>query len=189
MKGNKINCHATSDDNVPNLRLNPAGNIEFSNVILPAIGADLYRPSGNSSYNIRIRDFQGIWEFRNRTLTCRNASNENLDTLMEIQSLGQGQVRLGTASTAQVGIGATPNASVGGTSNFDVIRSATRLDLIGDMYVKGTGSDIVRPSGDANYTLRVRDTQAVWECRNRNFRCMNPSNPSVGTEMIFTRDR
>ena len=167
IKGNKINCNATSDDSVTNLRLNPSGNIECSNVILPTIGADLYRPSGNSSYNLRIRDFQGIWEFRNRTLTCRNASNENLDTLMEIQSLGQGQVRLGTASTAQVGIGATPNASyflnVGGTSNFDVIRSANRLDLIGDMYVKVTGSDIVRPSGDANYTLRVRDTQAVWE--------------------------
>ena len=106
---------------------------------------------------------------------------------MEIQSLGQGQVRLGTASTAQVGIGTTPNASyfltVGGTSNFDVIRSANRLDLIGDMYVKGTGSDIVRASGDSNYTLRVRDTQAVF--RNRNFRCMNPSNPSAGTEMIL----
>ena len=189
MKGNKINCNATSDDSIANLRLNPAGNIEFSNVILPAVGADLYRPSGNTSYNLRIRDLQGIWEFRNRTLTCRNASNENLDTLMEIQSLGQGQIRLGTASTAQVGIGANPNASyfltVAGTSNFDVIRSATRLDLIGDMYVKGTGSDIVRPSGDANYTLRVRDTQAVWEFRNRNFRCMNPSNPANGTEMII----
>ena len=189
MKGNKINCNATSDDSVANLRLHPGGNFEFSNVILPAVGADLYRPSGNTSYNLRIRDLQGIWEFRNRTLTCRNASNENLDTLMEIQSLGQGQIRLGTASTAQVGIGANPNASyfltVAGTSNFDVIRSATRLDLIGDMYVKGTGSDIVRPSGDANYTLRVRDTQAVWEFRNRNFRCMNPSNPATGTEMIL----
>ena len=191
MKGNKINCNATSDDSIANLRLNPAGNIEFSNVILPAVGADLYRPSGNTSYNLRIRDLQGIWKFRNRTLTCRNASNENLDTLMEIQSLGQGQVRLGTASTAQVGIGIAPNASyflqVGGTSNssFNVARIATRLDLIGDMYVKGTGSDIVRPSGDTNYTLRVRDTQAVWEFRNRNFRCMNPSNPSTGTEMIL----
>ena len=189
MIGNKINCNATSDDSIANLRLNPAGNIEFSTVILPAVGADLYRPSGNTSYNLRIRDLQGIWEFRNRTLTCRNASNENLDTLMEIQSLGQGQVRIGTASTAQVGIGANPNANyfltVAGTSNFDVIRSATRLDLIGDMYVKGTGSDIVRPSGDANYTLRVRDTQAVWEFRNRNFRCMNPSNPANGTEMII----
>ena len=51
MKGNKSNCNATSDDSIANLRLNPAGNIEFSNVILPAIGADLYRPSGNTSYN------------------------------------------------------------------------------------------------------------------------------------------
>ena len=189
MKCNKINCNATSDDSIANLRLNPAGNIEFSNVILPAIGADLYRPSGNTSYNLRIRDLQGIWEFRDRSLTCRSASNENLATLMEIQSLGQGQVRIGTASTAQVGIGANPNPSyfltVAGTSIFDVIRSATRLDLIGDMYVKGTGSDIVRPSGDSNYTLRVRDTQAVWKFRNRNFRCMNPSNPAVGTEMIL----
>ena len=100
MKCNKINCNATSDDSIANLRLNPAGNIECSNVILPAIGADLYRPSGNTSCNLRIRDLQGIWEFGNRTLTCRNASNENLDTLMEIQSLGQGQVSIGTASTA-----------------------------------------------------------------------------------------
>ena len=173
MKGNKINCNATSDDSIANLRLNPAGNIEFSNVILPAIGADLYRPSGNTSYNLRIRDLQGIWEFRNRTLTCRNASNENLDTLMEIQSLGQGQVRIGTASTAQVGIGANPNPSyfltVAGTSNFDVIRSATRLDLIGDMYVKGTGSDIVRPSATTDYTLRVRDNVATFEFRNNKF--------------------
>ena len=127
----------------------------------------MYRPSGSTSYDLGIRDLQGIWEFRNRTLTCRNASNENLDALMEIQSLGQGQIRIGTASTAQVGIGANPHAScfltVAGTSNFDVISTASRLDLIGDMYVKGTGSDIVRPSGDNSYTLRVRDTQAVWE--------------------------
>ena len=173
LKGNKINAYATSDDSIANLILNPAGNIEFSNVILPAVGADLYRASGDTSYNIRIRDLQGIWEFRNRTLTCRNASNENLDTLMEIQSLGQGQVRIGTASTAQVGIGITPNASyflsVGGTSNFDVIRSATRLDLIGEMYVKGTGSDIVRPSATTDYTLRVRDNVATFEFRNTKF--------------------
>ena len=108
---------------------------------------------------------------------------------MEIQSLGQGQIRLGTASTAQVGIGIAPNVShflqVGGTSNFNIARIATRMGLIGDMYVKGTGSDIVRPSSDSNYTLRVRDTQAVWEFRNRNFRCMNPSTPSTGTEMIL----
>ena len=201
LKGNKINSYNTSDDSVAELELNNSGQCNFNDLritnnffcyadmTVPTLGTDIIRPSGNTSYTLRVRDYQGIWEFRNRTLTCRNASNENLDTLMEIQSLGQGQVRLGTASAAQVGIGATPNAScfltVGGTTNFDVIRSATRLDLIGDMYVKATGSDIVRRSGDANYTLRVRDTQAVWEFRNRNFRCMNPSNPANGTEMII----
>ena len=56
---------------------------------------------------------------------------------------------------------------------------------IGDITVSNTGSDIIRNSGDSNYTLRVRDTQAVWEFRNRNFRCMNPSNPANGTEMIL----
>ena len=60
MEGNKINCNATSDDSIASLRLNPAGHIEFSNVILPADGADLYRPSGNTSNNLRIRDLQGI---------------------------------------------------------------------------------------------------------------------------------
>ena len=175
-----------------------AGNIEFSTAILPTIGADLYRPSGNSSYNVRIRDYQAMWEFRNRTLTCRNGSNENLEALLEIQSFGAGQVRLGTASTARVGIGANPNLNyflnVGGTCNFNNVRTGADLTLVGnlnltsstgDIQVPVTGMDIDRASGDANYTLRVRDTQAVWEFRNRNFRCMNPSNPAVGTEMIL----
>ena len=114
-----------------------AGNIEFSNVILPTTGADLYRPSGNSAYNIRIRDFQAMWEFRNRTLICRNGSNENLEALMEIQSFGAGQVRLGTASTARVGIGANPDLNyflnVGGTCNFSNVRTGDDLDVIGNI--------------------------------------------------------
>ena len=138
-----------------------------------SLGFDLVRPSGNTTYTLRVRDYQGIWEFRKRTLTCRNTSNENLDTLMEIQSLGQGQVRIGTASTAQVGIGTAPNASyflsVGGTSNLNIARIGTRLDLIGDLYTKGTGSDIYRPSATTDYTLRVRDNVATFEFRNNKF--------------------
>ena len=57
--------------------------------------------------------------------------------------------------------------------------------IVGDITVPDTGSDIIRNIGDANYTLRIRDTQAVWEFRNRNFRCMNPSNPANGTEMVI----
>ena len=44
---------------------------------------------------------------------------------------------------------------------------------VGDITVTATGSDII--SGDSNYTRSVRDSQGVWEFRNRSFRCMNPS--------------
>ena len=117
---------------------------------------------------------------------------------MEIQSFGAGQVRLGTASTARAGVGANPNIdyflNVGGTSNFNNLRTGGNLTVIGnvhltsstgDIQVPVSGMDIVRNSGDANYNLRIRDTQGVWEFRNRNLRCMNPSNPANGTEMIL----
>ena len=58
--------------------------------------------------------------------------------------------------------------------------------MIGDVYVSSTGADIVRSSGDSNYTLRVKDGQAVWESRNRTFNCLNPSDPdSFGSEMVL----
>ena len=174
MKGNKIKCNATSDDSVENLELNPDGDVVLNNnIIVSTTGADASRASGDTNYTLRVKDNQAIWEFRNRVFTCRNGSNENLGARMEIQNIGTGEVQIGTASTARVGIGAVPNSSyfltVAGTSNFDVIRSATRLDLIGDMYVKGTGSDIVRPSATTDYTLRVRDNVGTFEFRNNKF--------------------
>ena len=103
---------------------------------------------------------------------CNATTNDNEETL-ELNSQGNGIVQIGTASTARVGIGASPNPlyflSVAGTSSFDVIRSAIRLDLIGDLYVKGTGSDIVRPSATSDYTLRVRDNIGTFEFRNSKF--------------------
>ena len=94
---------------------------------------------------------------------------------MEIQSIGQGQVRIGTASTAQIGIGTKPNAgyylSVSGTSSFNTARKATCLDLISDVYVSRTGADIVRSPVDSIHTLRVKDGQPVWEFRNKTFDC------------------
>ena len=115
LKGNKINAYNTSDDSIADLELNYNGQCNFNDLrinnnffcyadmTVSSLGFDLVRPSGNTTGTLRVRDYQGILEFRNRTLTCRNSSNENLDTHMEIQSLGQGQVRIGTASTAQVG--------------------------------------------------------------------------------------
>ena len=144
-----------------------------NNILVSTTGADISRASGDTNYTLRVKDNQAIWEFRNRVFTCRNGSNENLGARMEIQNIGTGEVQIGTASTARVGIGAVPNSSyfltVAGTSNFDVVRSATRLDLIGDMFVKGTGSDIVRPSATTDYTLRVRDNVGTFEFRNNKF--------------------
>ena len=119
--------------------------------------------------------------FRNQTsyitlkgkkINCNATSNDNEEAL-ELNNQGNGIVQIGTASTARVGIGVSPNPlyflAVAGTSSFDVIRSAIRLDLIGDMFVKGTGSDIVRPSATSDYTLRVRDNVGTFEFRNNKF--------------------
>ena len=170
-------------------------NVSFSPII------DLSRPSishqgltlKNSTVNIEPLEGvlfsnqfgaeadRDVAVFRNQTsyitlkgnkINCNATSNDSQETL-ELNNQGNGIVQIGTASTARVGIGASPNPlyflAVAGTSSFDVIRSAIRLDLIGDMYVKGTGSDIVRPSATSDYTLRVRDNVGTFEFRNNKF--------------------
>ena len=170
-------------------------NVSFSPII------DLSRPSilhqgltlKNSTVNIEPLEGvlfsnqfgaeadRDVAVFRNQTsyitlkgnkINCNATSNDNEETL-ELNSQGNGIVQIGTASTARVGIGASPNPlyflAVAGTSSFDVIRGAIRLDLIGDMYVKGTGSDIVRPSATSDYTSRVRDSVGTFEFRNNKF--------------------
>ena len=170
-------------------------NVSFSPII------DLSRPSilhqgltlKNSTVNIEplegvlfsnqfgAEPDRDVAVFRNQTsyitlkgnkISCNATSNDNEKTL-ELNNQGNGIVQIGTAATARVGIGASPNPlyflAVAGTSSFDVIRSAIRLDLLGDMYVKGTGSDIVRPSATSDYTLRVRDNVGTFEFRNNKF--------------------
>ena len=170
-------------------------NVSFSPII------DLSRPSilhqgltlKNSTVNIEPLEGvlfsnqfgaeadRDVAVFRNQTsyitlkgnkINCNATSNDSQETL-ELNNQGNGIVQIGTASTARVGIGASPNPlyflAVAGTSSFDVIRSAIRLDLIGDMYVKRTGSDIVRPSATSDYTLRVRDNVGTFEFRNNKF--------------------
>ena len=170
-------------------------NVSFSPII------DLSRPSilhqgltlKNSTVNIEPLEGvlfsnqfgaeadRDVAVFRNQTsyitlkgnkINCNATSTDSQETL-ELNNQGNGIVQIGTASTARVGIGASPNPlyflAVAGTSSFDVIRSAIRLDLIGDMYVKGTGSDIVRPSATSDYTLRVRDNVGTFEFRNNKF--------------------
>ena len=106
------------------------------------------------------------------------------------------RLRIGSQASAQVGIGVQYNSSyllnVGGVSNFNQARVATDLEVIGnldltgstgDIQVPTTGMDIHRSLGDSNYSLRVRDGQAVFEFRNRAFNCLSASNTGIGTLM------
>ena len=119
-----------------------------------------------------LRNQTSYITLKGKKINCNATSNDNEEAL-ELNNQGNGVVQIGTASTARVGIGASPNPlyflAVAGTSSFDIIRSARRLDLIGDMFVKGTGSDIVRPSATSDYTLRVRDNVGTFEFRNNKF--------------------
>ena len=77
---------------------------------------DIHRSSGDTQYTLRVRDNQGICEFRNRKLSCLTTGGAG--TVMELQNTATGEVRIG-GSSARVGIGTAPNISyyldVGGT--------------------------------------------------------------------------
>ena len=202
LQGNKIIANATSDDSLTVLDLNPANNVKISNltigdITVPDTGSDIIRNSGDANYTLRVRDTQGLWEFRNRNFRCMNPSNPSNGTEMILHDTGNDyRLRIGSLTNAQVGIGIANNASyflnVGGVSNFNEARVATNLQVIenldlrsstGDIQVPTTGMDIHRNSGDTNYTLRVRDGQGIFEFRNRTFNCVNASNPGIGTLM------
>ena len=202
LQGNKILANATSDDSLTVLDLNPANNVKITNltigdITVPDTGSDIIRNSGDANYTLRVRDTQGVWEFRNRNFRCMNPANPANGTEMIIHDTGNDYgLRIGSQTNAQVGIGVQYNSSyflnVGGLSNFNQARVATDLAVIGnldltsstgDIQVPTAGMDIHRSSGDSNYTLRVRDGQGIFEFRNRTFNCVNASNAGIGTLM------
>ena len=202
LQGNKIIANATADDSLTVLDLNPANNVKISNltigdITVPNTGSDIIRNSGDANYTLRVRDTQGVWEFRNRNFRCMNPSNPANGTEMILHDTGNDyRLRIGSQTNAQVGIGVQYNSSyflnVGGLSNFNQARVATDLEVIGnldltsstgDIQIPVTGMDIHRSSGDSNYSLRVRDGQGVFEFRNRTFNCLNASNTGIGTQM------
>ena len=159
LQGNKIIANATSDDSLTNLDLNPSNSVSvndlsvggvatFTNNIdltsstgdiqVPVTGMDIVRASGDANYNLRIRDTQGVWEFKNRQLRCMNPANPANGTEMILHDTGGDyRLRIGSTSAAQVGIGVQYNASyflnVGGLSNFNQARVATDLEVAGDI--------------------------------------------------------
>ena len=202
LQGNKIIANATSDDSLTVLDLNPSNNVKITNltigdITVPDTGSDIIRNSGDANYTLPVRDTQGVWEFRKRNFRCINPANPANGTEMIIHDTGNDyRLRIGSQTNAQVGIGVQYNSSyfldVGGVSNFNQARVATdsevsgNLDLTsstGDIHIPTTGMDIHRSSGDSNYSLRVRDSQGVFEFRNRTFNCLNASNTGIGTLM------
>ena len=118
------------------------GNLNLTSstgdIQVPVTGMDIVRASGDANYNLRIRDTQGVWEFRNRNFRCMNPSNPANGTEMILHDTGGDyRLRIGSTSAAQVGIGVQYNASyflnVGGLSNFNQARVATDLEVAGDI--------------------------------------------------------
>ena len=170
LKGNKINCNATSDDSISNLSLNPSGNIEFSNAIVPTTGGDIIRESGDANYTLRVRDTQGVWEFRNRNFRCMNPANPANGTEMIIHDTGGDyRLRIGSQTNAQVGIGVQYNSSyflnVGGLSNFNEARVATDLEVLGDLNLGGANVNINNANGIEFYK-NTNDVSQVFKVGN-----------------------
>ena len=205
LKGNKSIANATSDDALTVLDLNPSDSVKISNltvgdITVPNTCSDIIRNNGDANYTLRVRDTQGVWEFRNRNFRCMNPSNPANGTEMILHDTGGDyRLRIGSQTFAQVGIGVQYNTSyflnVGGLSNFNQARIATDLELLGnlnltsstgDIQVPTSGMDIQKNSGDTQYTLRVRDNQGIWEFRNRKLSCLTTGGAGTVMELQNT---
>ena len=138
----KIIANATSDDSLTVLDVNPANNVKITNltigdITVPNTASDILRNSGDANYTLRVRDTQGVWEFRSRNFRCMNPANPANGTEMIIHDTGNDyRLRIGSQTNAQVGIGVQYNSSyflnVGGLSYFNQARVATDLEVIGN---------------------------------------------------------
>ena len=117
LQGNKTIANATSDDSLTALDVNPSDSVKIQSLTLgdiavPTTGSDIIRKSGDANYTLRVRDTQGVWEFRNRNLRCMNPSNPANGTEMILHDTGGDyRLRIGSQTTAQVGIGVQYNSS------------------------------------------------------------------------------
>ena len=191
LQGDKIFCNNTSDDAIKQLDLsnNNAGYKMSGKTAVPT-GGLVVENTADANLSFTVRNTDNYITFNNDSIDCYNSVgdtgrilnlNNNASQYVKANSL-----LLDTAS----------NTLTGGylldVVNSAIVRENLRVDgnidltnNTGDIQLPTAGIDMFRNSGDANYNLRVRDTQGVFEFRNRNFRCMNPSNPANGTEMIL----
>ena len=159
------------------------GNLDLTSstgdIQIPVTGMDIHRSSGDSNYSLRVRDGQGVFEFRNRTFNCLNASNTGIGTLMELQNTNTAEIRVGSASNARMGIGANPvlgfHLTVGGTSQFGWVRINQNLTAVGNYWVDTNGRIFQR--ADASNSLNIVSTGQI----NFSLQTDRATDPTTGT--------
>ena len=124
---------------------------------------DIHGSSGDRNYSLRVRDGQGVLQFRNRTFNCLNASNTGIGTLMELLNANTAEIRVGSATNARMGVGANPvlgfHLTVGGTSQFGWVRINQNLTAVGTYWVDTNGR-LFRRADDSN-SLNVASTGQI----------------------------
>ena len=163
--------------------LEAIGNLDLTSstgdIQIPVTGMDIHRSSGDSNYSLRVRDGQGVFEFRNRTFNCLNASNTGIGTLMELQNTNTAEIRVGSASNARMGIGANPvlgfHLTVGGTSQFGWVRINQNLTVVGNYWVDTNGRIFQR--ADASNSLNIVSTGQI----NFSLQTDRATDPTTGT--------
>ena len=191
LQGDKIFCNNTSDDAIKQLDLtnNNAGYKMSGKIAVPSGGLVVENTAdGNLSFTVRNTD--NYITFNNGSIDCYNASDDT-GRILNLNANANEYVK---SHSLLIDTGSETL-----TSGYDldvvndaIFRQNLRVDnniyltnSTGEIELPTAGIDMFRNTGDANYNLRIRDTQGVFEFRNRNFRCMNPSNPNNGTEMIL----
>ena len=81
------------------------GNVDLTSstgdIQLPTAGIGMFRNPGDAIYNLRIRDTQGVFEFR-EILDGMNPSNPANGTEMILHDTGGGyRLRIGSTTTAR----------------------------------------------------------------------------------------
>ena len=190
LQGDKIFCNNTSDDAIKQLDLtNNGAGYKMSGKIEAPTGLTVENTTdGNLSFTVRNTD--NYITFNNDSIDSYNSSDDT-GRILHLNKISNEYVKshsllVDTASntlTAGYTLDVVDSAII--RQNLRVDNNIDLTNSSGEIQLPTTGIDMFRDTGDANYNLRVRDTQGVFEFRNRNFRCMNPSNPANGTEMIL----
>ena len=191
LQGDKIFCNNTSDDAIKQLDLsNNNAGYKMSGKIETPTGGLVVENTADANLSFTVRNTDNYITFNNDSIDCYNSVGDT-GRILNLNSNSNQYVK-----SHSLLVDTASNTLTGGYT-LDVVDSAiirqnlrvdNNIDLTnntGDIQLPTAGIDMFRNSGDANYNLRVRDTQGVFEFKNRQFRCMNPSNPANGTEMIL----